>query len=253
MEKQLIIVVMAGGNGTRMESGFHSHALLEEVGGIPMVVKVINEAAKLLPRKLFIVVNQNELKIREAVRTYGITEDVEYINQGPSLGTGYAIQTCKNKLKRYNNADTLIVSGNMTLISQKIMEQVVKEHGDIKIPYIEKEDGGDSERLKIVKGKFNKIIVREECCAKDLSIKNVCIGMYCIDNVLLCSNIQFITTIFSSNQQHIEEVINIIKKRESSNINMIKLPLLNHIQVKRVRTRKELDEINDYVSALSLI
>ena len=89
--------------------------------------------------------------------------------------------------------------------------------------------------------------------AKDLSIKNVCIGMYCIDNVLLCSNIQFITTIFSSNQQHIEEVINIIKKRESSNINMIKLPLLNHIQVKRVRTRKELDEINDYVSALSLI
>ena len=75
----------------------------------------------------------------------------------------------------------------------------------------------------------------------------------CIDNVLLCSNIQFVTTIFSSNQQHIEEVINIIKKRESSNINMIKLPLLNHIQVKRVRTRKELDEMNDYVSALSLI
>ena len=253
MEKQLIIVVMAGGNGTRMESDFHSHALLEKVGEIPMVVKVVNEAAKLLPRKLFIVVNQNELKIRDAVRTYGITEDIEYINQGPSNGTGYAIQTCKDKLKRYNNADTLIISGNMALVSQKILEQVVKEDGDIKIPYIEKDDGGDGDRLKIVKDKFNKIIIREECCAKDLTIKNICIGMYCIDNMLLCSNIQFVTTIFSSNEQHLEEVINIIKKREYSNINIIKLPLLNHIQVKRVRTRKELKEINDYVSALSLI
>ena len=253
MEKQLIIIILAGGNGTRMNSSLHSHALLEYVGGIPMVVRVINESAKLLPRKLFVIVNQNELKIREAVRNFGITENVEFINQGPSLGTGYAIQTCRDRLKKYNNAETLIVPGNMSLITQKIMEQVVKDKGDIKVPYIEKDDAGDETRLKIVKDKFNKIIVREECCAKDLCIKNACIGMYCIDNVLLCSNINFITTLFTTNQQHIEEVINIIKKREHVFINLIKLPLLNHIQVKSIKTKSDLNEINNYVSALSLI
>tara|TARA_Y100000389_G_C17449688_1_gene513909 strand:- start:710 stop:1471 length:762 start_codon:yes stop_codon:yes gene_type:complete len=253
MEKQLIVVIMAGGNGKRMESNKNSHAVIEEVGEVPMVARVVNQAARLIPRKLIVVVNENELKVRAELRKHAIEDDIEYINQGPSLGTGYAINMCRHKLKKYNNAQTLIVPANMPLVTTKIMSEIVKKSGDIKIPYIKKENAGDMDRIKIVKGKFSKIITREECCAKDLTNENVCIGMYCIDNMLLCSNVQFIQSYCNSNEEHIEEVINIIKKREQVDINTLKIQLIQHIKVKRIRTPEDLKDINNYVDALSLI
>ena len=185
MDKQLIVVILAGGEGKRMNSHRRSHAVLEEVGEVPMLIRVINEAAKLLPRKLIVVVNQNELKVKEAVRNHSITDDIEYINQGPSFGTGYALQACKSKLKKYNNAQTLILYGNISLISHKILNEVVKQDGYVKVPYIKTEEPKDRHKLKIHKGKFNKVILNEECSAKELSIETVCIGIYCIDLSLI--------------------------------------------------------------------
>jgi bifunctional N-acetylglucosamine-1-phosphate-uridyltransferase/glucosamine-1-phosphate-acetyltransferase GlmU-like protein len=141
----------------------------------------------------------------------------------------------------------------MPLVTTKILTEIVKKSGDIKIPYIKKENPCDFDRIKIVKGKFSKIIMREECCAKDLTNENVCIGIYCIDNMLLCSNVQFIQSYCNSNEEHIEEVINIIKKREHVDINTLKIQLIQHIKVKRIRTPEDLKDINNYVDALTLI
>jgi bifunctional N-acetylglucosamine-1-phosphate-uridyltransferase/glucosamine-1-phosphate-acetyltransferase GlmU-like protein len=253
MEKQLIVIIMAGGNGTRMESHTNTHAILEDVGNVPMVVRIINEAARLLPRKLIVVVNENELKVRESVRKYAATDDIEFINQGPSLGTGHAINMCRPKIKRYNNAQTLIIPGNMPLVTNQIMSDIVAPPGDIKLPYIKTEIRGNNDRVKIVKQKFSKIITRSECCAKDLSIETVCTGMLCIDNTMLFSNVQFIQECYNSNEEHLGEVVNIIKKRENADINLIKIPPIQHIKLKCINTRDELSDINNYVDALSLI
>lgn len=253
MEKQLIVVILAGGNGKRMESHKNTHAVLEEVGEVPMLARIVNEAARLLPRKMIIVVNENELKVRAEMRKHSIQYEIEYINQGPALGTGYALNCCKNRIKRYNNAQTLIIPGNMPLVTHKIMAEIVKKEGDVKIPYIKTDEAGDRDRLKIVKNKFSKVITRQECCAKDLSIDTCCIGIYCIDNMLLCSNVQFIQSYCNSNEEPIEEVLNIIKKREDIEINILKIQLIHHIKIKSIRTNEELKDINNYVAALSLI
>lgn len=254
MEKQLIIVILAGGEGKRMECNKKSHALLEKVGYVPIIARVVNEAAKLFPRKLFIVVNQNELKIAEALREYAITRDYEFINQGPSNGTGYALQVCRNRLKKYNNANTLIIPGNIPLIKMKLLEQIVQCNSLVNIPYIEKDDPNDDTRLKIVKQCFNKLILRRDCCAKDLNIKTVSIGIYLIDNITLCSNIQFVQTcLFETEEYFIEDIFPLIKKENKGEIKLIKFPLLNHIYLRQVVDQKSLKEVNDYVSALELI
>jgi bifunctional N-acetylglucosamine-1-phosphate-uridyltransferase/glucosamine-1-phosphate-acetyltransferase GlmU-like protein len=253
MEKQLIIIIMAGGSGTRMDSHKDSHAVIEEVGDVPIVVRIINEAARLLPRKLFVVVNENELKVRECVRKYAAIDDVEFINQGPSLGTGHAINMCRSKLRRYNNAQTLIIPGNMALITTQIMTDIVSQPGDIKIPYIITGTPLDQDRIKIVKNKFSKVITRGECCAKDLVLDSVCTGIICSDNMMLVSNIQFIQECYNSIEDHVVEVVNIIKKRETADIVLIKIPIIEHIKVKCIRTQEELIDINNYVDALSLI
>ena len=79
MEKQLIVEIMAGGNGKRMESHKNSHAVIEEVGEVPMVARVVNQVARLLPRKLIVVVNENELKVRAELQKHSIEDDIEYM------------------------------------------------------------------------------------------------------------------------------------------------------------------------------
>ncbi len=254
MEKQLIVIILAGGQGHRMCTHKRTHAVLQEVGELPMVVRVINEAAKLIPRKLIVVVNENELAVREAVRDYAIIneDEIEFINQGPSLGTGYAIEACRSKLKKYNNAQTLILFGNIPLVTHKIMNDIVKREGSIKVPYIRTEDPKDRHRIKIYNGKFRRIIVREECSVKELSIDTVCIGIFCIDNMLLCSNIRFVQPMCSG-KYYIEDVVNIINKRDNIEVETLKIQLLHHIKVKSVVNREDLSDINNYVSALTLI
>lgn len=252
-DKQLIIVILAGGHGTRMESHKTTHALLEEVGGIPILVRVINEASRLNPRKMIVVVGDNDLVVRRACQSYAITSQIEFINQGPALGTGYAIQMCRNKLRRFNGSRTLIISGNAPLITHKIMRDIVDHPGDVIIPYITTDDSGDAHKVKVVKGRFSKMILHDECSVKDLTIKSVGVGIMCVETMALCSNVDFISCVGKSNEYHMEEVVNIIKKREDGGVSVVELPLLHYIKVRRVRTVSELKNIDDYVDALSLI
>ena len=102
----ICIVIMAGGLGKRMESD--TPKVLHLITNKPMIVSVIENAKRLNPIKILIVVGQYVNIIKQTLSKFIDINDVQFISQNVALGTGHAIQCCRDELMKYEDTKTLI-------------------------------------------------------------------------------------------------------------------------------------------------
>ena len=250
LPKQLIVVIMAGGLGKRMESDIPK--VLHKVANKPMIVRIIQEALKLEPRKICVVVGKYSLMIAEVIREYGLYSDVELINQGEPMGTGHALMVSCERLKRFNHANVLILSGDVPLITKDIMKKMVKNVDNIKICIGKLRDASGYGRVKIEDKKFVKIIEHKDCNEKELKIKHFNTGIYCIDVLLLCKYIYKLDNNNVQREYYLTDIVELIKIYENIDVEMYKIPESDQIKVMGVNNPKELKEINCYAEAVDL-
>ena len=106
-----IVIIMAGGLGKRMNSDLPK--VLHTVHNKPMLCHVIEQSLALNPYKIFIVVGKYKNIIEQTIGE--LNNKVDYIVQPEPLGTGHAIQCCRDELLRYPNKKVLILSGDVPL------------------------------------------------------------------------------------------------------------------------------------------
>ena len=108
MNKNLNIVILAAGKGTRMHS--NKPKVLHEIGGKPILAHVINCAKALNPQKIIVVVGFGG----DLVKSTFASENIIWAEQTEQLGTGHAVQQASPYLD--DNANTLILLGDVPLI-----------------------------------------------------------------------------------------------------------------------------------------
>ncbi len=250
LPKQLIVVIMAGGLGKRMESDIPK--VLHKISNKPMIIKIIQEALKLEPRKICIIVGKYRLIIENAIREYGLYYNVEFISQGEPMGTGHALMVCSERLKRFNHANVLILSGDVPLITKDIMKKMIKNVDNIKICIGKLRDASGYGRVKIENKKFVKIIEDKDCNEKELKLKHFNAGIYCIDILLLCKYIYKINNNNAQKEYYLTDIVELIKIYENVDVEMYKIPESEQIKIMGVNNPKELKELNCYAEALDL-
>ncbi|MEO8168855.1 MAG: NTP transferase domain-containing protein, partial [bacterium] len=99
MERNLAVVIMAAGKGTRMNNPDMAKVMFP-VNGKPMVEHVVDLAVRLAASKIIVVVGwQKDSVIDHLKRIFG--ERVECVEQSPQLGTGHAVMQAEKPLKDF--------------------------------------------------------------------------------------------------------------------------------------------------------
>ena len=143
------VVILAAGKGTRMHSALPK--VLHQIGGRPMLLRVLDAAVSLSPDAIHVVVGVG------AERAIAIAEEaypaagINWVTQKEQLGTGHAVREALPGLKQSDAGNSvLILFGDVPLITRSTLQQVIDHCGPEQVSLL-------TSRVSLPKG-FGRII-----------------------------------------------------------------------------------------------
>jgi UDP-N-acetylglucosamine diphosphorylase/glucosamine-1-phosphate N-acetyltransferase len=249
MNKDLVVIIMAGGLGTRMESNIPK--VIHKLGGIPMINHILHNLQslenKMNLKQILIVVGKYRCQIQEAIEEYLNLTNITYVNQPEALGTGHAIQCCISELIKYSNSNTLILSGDVPMFSTDSMFNLVNNLYKARIITTTNDKPFGYGRIIIKNDKFERIVEHNDCTNEQLNIKQINCGIYAFDTELLCKWLPFINNNNKKQEYYLTDIVEIIKNGENAEIELYDLPRDKIIEVIGVNTIAQLHELNDLI------
>ena len=247
-----IAIVMAGGLGKRMESPIPK--VLHKLNDIPLIVNILSKLILLNKNvkmeKIFIVVGKYKEQIQNTIEAYLTIKNIEYIYQEEALGTGHAILCCRDELLKYPNSDILILSGDVPMLTNITMLELLKKPSQTKIIVANMENPTGYGRIITENGKFIKITEQKDCNDIQLSITKVNTGIYCITSNLLCKYLPHLKNNNNQKEYYLTDIIEIIKKEENIDIDMLEIEKNKIIEVTGINTAVQLQEFEKLIKKL---
>ena len=160
--KNLTIIVLAAGKGTRMNSSVPK--VFQPLGGIPLIEHTLNSAKKLNPKEIFLILNKNISK-----EHFKGEKLVQCFYQKNQLGTADAIKSCLPRLKNINNK-ILVMYADVPFIETRTLKNIVnlKSSKEMKLLAFKKEEYNSYGKIILGSNSFvNEVIEQRELNSKD--------------------------------------------------------------------------------------
>ena len=122
--RDLAVVIMAAGKGTRMNNPDVAK-VMNAVAGKPMVEHVVDLAVGLGASRIVAVAGWQKDSVIDHLRSTG--KPVQCVVQEPQLGTGHAVLQAENAL-RGARGDVVVLSGDVPLLRGETMRSLLDEH-----------------------------------------------------------------------------------------------------------------------------
>jgi bifunctional UDP-N-acetylglucosamine pyrophosphorylase/glucosamine-1-phosphate N-acetyltransferase len=188
----LAVVILAAGQGTRMQS--NKQKILHEVGGRPMVAHVFEAADQIADLPPLLVVGPGEEGTR---KLFG--ERAGYVTQPEQLGTGHATMMAAPLLEGRSD-QVLVAYGDMPLLRAETMRRLSEKQSSSGAAIVMLSVMGDPSSsfgriVRVEDGRVNEIVEVAEARQRPdpdlyLSITELNAGVYCFDGPWLWQNIQ---------------------------------------------------------------
>jgi len=255
--KSVVAIIMAGGLGKRMES--HIPKVLHKINNLPMINRVLSKLIILSTtsciklERILIVVGKYKNEIKTAIERQrelaSILSKISYVNQTEALGTGHAIQCCRDELLNYNDSDVLILSGDVPMLTSITMLNLLVLKSKVKIITTILDNPTGYGRIIINdKNEFDKIVEQKDCTPEQLNIKKINGGIYSINSALLCKYLPYLKNDNNQKEYYLTDIIEIIKSEENIIVDMLDLEKQNIIEIMGVNTSQQLKELEDLLN-----
>ena len=173
----LSVVILAAGQGTRMKSD--TPKVLHKISGKPMLFHAI-DAAKELSDDITVVLYHQAERIQEEVEAAYSNIHFHLQDAVRFPGTGGAMKGVTPRHSR-----TLLLNGDMPLITKASLEALTLGDAPIHMSVIEMDDPTGYGRVIINQGSVQEIVEQKDCTASQLETKTVNAGIYAVDTSLL--------------------------------------------------------------------
>jgi bifunctional UDP-N-acetylglucosamine pyrophosphorylase/glucosamine-1-phosphate N-acetyltransferase len=173
----LSVVILAAGQGTRMKSD--TPKVLHKISGKPMLFHAI-DAAKEVSDDITIVLYHQAERIRKEVEAAYSNMHFHLQDAVRFPGTGGAMKGITPRHSR-----TLILNGDMPLITKASLEALTLGDAPIQMSVIEMDNPTGYGRVIIDQGSVQEIVEQKDCTASQLETKTVNAGIYAVDTTLL--------------------------------------------------------------------
>jgi bifunctional UDP-N-acetylglucosamine pyrophosphorylase/glucosamine-1-phosphate N-acetyltransferase len=171
------VVILAAGQGTRMKST--TPKVLHEISGKSMLFHAI-DAAKEVSDDITVVLYHQAQRIQDQIEAHysDINFHMQDAKQFP--GTGGAMKGVKTKNER-----TLILNGDMPLITKASLLALTSGDADINMSVIQLDDPSGYGRVIIENESVQEIVEQKDCNKAQLETQTVNAGIYAVNTALL--------------------------------------------------------------------
>lgn len=234
---------MAAGLSKRFMKHSDTPKVIYPINGIPMIIHIINQVLELNNvEKIFIIVNNIYYsKIKECVDNFIDNKIIEYIFQDEPNGTGGAIKSTLEYIKKYNN-NALIISGDTPYIKKETIQELVNKTNSMLITKLD--DPKHNGRIIIKNNSITEIVEFKDCNEEEKNIKYVNCGIY---NFEILNLLKFIPLLNNQNKANEYYLTDIIKMMNNDNIiiNYYDLEKDKQIEIYNINTMEDLHKSLD--------
>jgi len=224
----LVVTILAGGNGTRMRSEYPK--VLHSFEGKPMLTRIVETAYKLNPKRIIIVTGKHHDKIVNTINTQVKDKEIIYVQQPIAQGT-------EDKV--------LILNGDTPKLTHTILETFITHaKGSCNILCAKLENPQGYGRIcQNELGEVEGIIEEKDCSAIQKQIQIVNTGIYYMDTTILQKYIPLITNNNKKEEFYLTDVVKIVKNNSWDVIHAVKLNESSNKYIMGVNSPEELIDL----------
>lgn len=239
------IVILAAGKGSRMKST--TPKVLHSISGKPMLFHAIDAGQK-ISDDITVVLYHQATRVQEAIEAEYQNINFHFQDAEQFPGTGGAMKGVTTKYEK-----TLILNGDMPLITQASLEALTYGDADINMSVIKLENPTGYGRVIIENGKVQEIVEQKDCNKSQLETKTVNAGIYSVNTKLLNRYIPLLSNDNAQAEYYLTDIIKMavdenkrvspiyVEEEEFKGVNS-KLDLADAEIIMQNRIKKELME-----------
>jgi UDP-N-acetylglucosamine diphosphorylase/glucosamine-1-phosphate N-acetyltransferase len=212
--RQLAVVILAAGKGTRMKNPDIAKVMYP-IEGKPMVAYVVELAAKIGAGRILLVVGWR----KETVTEYfaGGPASITFVAQDDQLGTGHAVQQTESALAEFSG-DVLVLSGDVPLLTEKTLRALLGYHrttgAAATILTAEVEDASGYGRVVRNKDEsVRRIVEDKDATSLEKKITEINSGIYVFEKEKLFEAISAVTPDNAQGEYYLTDVFEILSKK----------------------------------------
>jgi bifunctional UDP-N-acetylglucosamine pyrophosphorylase/glucosamine-1-phosphate N-acetyltransferase len=207
--KNIAVVILAAGEGTRMKSA--TAKVLHTVAGRSMIEWVVSAAAGLKPVKTVVVLGNCSQAVEKALCGKSVLVSL----QKKRLGTAHALLQAAKHLKNFKG-DVLVICGDTPLVTSETLNKLVSAHGA----------GGNAATILSAQapnpfgyGRINRqnngevlgIVEEKDCTTQQRCINEINSGMYCFSSPLIWQVLSKIKNKNAKKEYYLTDAIEILR------------------------------------------
>lgn len=175
---ELIVLILAGGKGTRMKSDLAK--VLHPVGGRPMLEYVLDTSRALEPGRIIVIVGHQAERVESLVG-----DRAECVLQEPQLGTGHAVMCAADRFNQ-SQGTLVLLYGDVPLITPRTVRGLLEHHRSgghsaTVLSTVLQDASGYGRIIRKENGDLDRIVEEKDACAGEKEIREINTGIYCFN------------------------------------------------------------------------
>jgi bifunctional UDP-N-acetylglucosamine pyrophosphorylase / glucosamine-1-phosphate N-acetyltransferase len=237
--RQLAVVVLAAGEGTRMKSSVPK--VLHEIAGLPMIGHVLATAHSMSANHVIVVLRHDREKIESYVSQHFPASEIAVQDEVP--GTGRAAEIALELLPENFDGDVLVLSGDVPLIDVQSISELVERHREsgsvATLVSCELSNPTGYGRILRSRGELVGIVEQKDATDEQKAITEVNSGVYVFDAKHLKSALAKVTTNNASHEKYLTDVVSMLIEKGT----VLAFQILDRWLVAGINDRVQLSEV----------
>lgn len=220
MNKGLLALVLAAGEGTRFKS--ETIKLLHPLLGKSMLHLVVDSLWGLNPQKMLVVVGYQ----KERVKQEPFSPEVYFVEQKEQLGTAHAVGAARSVLKNNEDKNLLVINGDLPLIRPQTLQPLLREHcqQDNSLTFLTAQLENPTGFGRVIMGdNLIRVVEEREATPDQKKIKQINAGVYVFKIKDLLQTLPKISNYNKKREYYLTDIVEIMT-REKKKVNFFSTP-----------------------------
>ena len=214
--ENISIIILSAGKGTRMKSELPK--VMHRVAGREMVNMVIDEAKKLNPKNITLVVSPEMEIFYDKIKNEHKNQQIDFVIQNERKGTGHAVSCTMSTFNdnKKLHKKVLILYGDTPLISHKTLEKMLQKIDDFSLCLLGFDDEKENAYGRLVindSGHLEKIVEFKDADEIERKIALCNSGVIAVDGDALPHLLSQIKNNNSAQEFYLTDIVAIANNR----------------------------------------
>ncbi|GHD50605.1 bifunctional UDP-N-acetylglucosamine diphosphorylase/glucosamine-1-phosphate N-acetyltransferase GlmU [Mycetocola manganoxydans] len=211
-DKNLAIVILAAGQGTRMKSA--TPKLLHPIAGVPLVGHVLATARALDAAHVVAVVRHERDRLVEVI-TQELPASI-IVDQDEIPGTGRAVEQAVEALPEDFDGDVLVVNGDVPLLDAETLSSLVARHREAQtaatlLSAFLDDATGYGRIIRSESGGLDRIVEQKDATEEERAVREINAGVYLFTLGALRAELAHLTTDNAQGEKYLTDMVGLLR------------------------------------------